>query len=639
MTSTIWWLSLVGFAMVLMGRRREAAFWGVAIPVVVVASVVAEPYIQLDGAAGEPLSEAALSKIVFTLLLIGIALGFRRAAEERAVALHDSEAELRRLKGEFEARALTSEDLALKRMERLEHINTELEQAHDALAASEKQHKDVVELVGEGIAITDMSEQLVFANPAAHEIFGVADGGLPGRRLTEFLGDDGLAALAEQSGRRSHGEATEYELPINRADGAQRILLVTATPSFDAERNVVGALAVFRDITDLRDAEARLRQSHRMEAVGQLAGGVAHDFNNLLTAIGGYTELAIDTLDEDARIRSDLEEIRNAGERAATLTRQLLAFSRKQVLTPQVLDLNRLVAGIEKLLRRTIGEDIELVTSLAPDLGRVEADPGQLEQVLVNLAVNARDAMPTGGELRIETRNVVLDEESVARHLDVAPGPHVALAVKDDGCGMDEETRAQAFEPFFTTKEKGRGTGLGLATVYGIVRQSGGTIRIDSELGEGTSVELILPRVDASVREPTEGVATAGLDSLRGDETVLVVEDDAAVRRLVASILERLGYQVLVASGGEEALDLSEAYDGAIELILTDVVMPGQSGREVWESLSRRRPEARVLYMSGHTDDAIGHHGVLDEGTVLIQKPFTSQDLARKVRKVLDGEQ
>ncbi len=383
----------------------------------------------------------------------------------------------------------------------------------------------------------------------------------------------------------------------------------------------------------LRESEEALRQSQKLEAVGRLAGGVAHDFNNMLAVINGYSELLLETEDLDGSIRAGLLEIRKAGQRAASLTRQLLAFSRKQVLAPRVLDLNDVVANIEKMLHRLIGEDVELVTRRGAGLGQVRADPGQVEQVLLNMAVNARDAMPHGGQLTIETVNVRLDRRYARRNPGVRPGAYVALFVTDTGLGMDEATRARLFEPFFTTKELGKGTGLGLATVYGIVQQSGGHVEVESAPGAGSTFRVYLPRVDRVADQDAEEDAPASVPT--GTETILLVEDEQMVRGLLDNLLQLSGYTVLEASHGGEALLLCEQHDGPIHLLVTDVVMPGMSGRELADRLSRRRPTLKVLYMSGYTDDAVLRHGLEEEGAALLQKPFNTEHLAQKVREVL----
>ena len=394
------------------------------------------------------------------------------------------------------------------------------------------------------------------------------------------------------------------------------------------------------DIFGIREAAAflgaheQLRTSQKLEAIGSLAGGIAHDFNNLLSVILSYTGFALDAAQKGDPQWEDLSEVKSAGERAATLVRQLLAFSRKQMLEPIALDLNQVTAELEKMLRRVLGEDIDFVQKLSPDLGLTFADPSQIEQVLMNLVVNARDAMPEGGKLTVETANAELDDEYAASHEGVESGPYVMLAVTDTGCGMDEGTRARIFEPFFTTKDKGKGTGLGLSTVYGIVRQSGGDIHVYSEPGQGTTFKIYLPRkMSPAVVEPKVSMAPT---RLTGDETILVVEDEEAVMNLAKRILGAAGYTVLTAASGGEALATCARHSGEIHLVLTDVVMPGMSGRVFAERLAKARPGVKVLYMSGYTDKAIAHHGTLDPGTKFIGKPFNSTDLTRKVREVLD---
>ncbi len=382
----------------------------------------------------------------------------------------------------------------------------------------------------------------------------------------------------------------------------------------------------------LRTSEDQLRQSQKLEAVGQLAGGVAHDFNNMLTVINGYSDLLLRKMSQGDEMRLKVEEIKKAGERAAGLTRQLLAFSRKQVLQPKVLKLNAVVADIEKMLRRLIGEDIDLLTILEPSLGQIKADPGQIEQVILNLAVNARDAMPQGGKLTIETTNVRLDSEYAGRHTAVRPGRYVMLAISDTGSGMDAETQAHIFEPFFTTKEKGKGTGLGCSTVYGIIKQSEGNIWVYSEVGKGTTFKVYLPRVDSE--EQLEGAHEAH-PLPQGREMVLLTEDEEPVRRLARVILETNGYQVLDASSGDEALSIFKAHPGEVDLIITDVVMPKMSGPELAQSLEALSPGIKILYLSGYTDDAIVRHGLLDQKMAFLQKPFTPDALLRKVREVL----
>jgi signal transduction histidine kinase len=387
-------------------------------------------------------------------------------------------------------------------------------------------------------------------------------------------------------------------------------------------------------IVEREKTEEGLRQFQRLEAVGRLAGGVAHDFNNLLGVILGQSEILLDRSLEDASIRG-IEMIRKAAERGASLTRQLLAFSRQQVLESRIVDLNAVVTDLHSLLQRLIGEDIELVFRTDPKLGRVKADPGQLEQVIMNLAINARDAMPQGGKLTIATENAELDETYVDRHSMVQPGPYVVLVVSDNGCGMDAEILSHMFEPFFTTKELGKGTGLGLATVYGIVKQSGGYVWAYSEPGQGTSFKIYLPRVEAPADTPIPAEATG--KPVRGSETILIVEDDDSLRELTGEFLQSSGYTVIEARRPDEALRISEQREGPIDFLLTDVIMPGMNGRQLAAQLASSRPKMKVLYISGYTDDAIMQHGLLEEGIAFLQKPYTRYALTRKVRDVLDS--
>jgi nitrogen-specific signal transduction histidine kinase/ActR/RegA family two-component response regulator len=408
----------------------------------------------------------------------------------------------------------------------------------------------------------------------------------------------------------------EGEVSLQRPDGSERRIDFVATSDVRPGRHI----AVVRDLTPTKELETQLRQAQKMEAVGRLAGGIAHDFNNLLTAISGYSEFLIDGL-EDERLRRHADEIRKAAARAASLTGQLLAFSRRQVLQPRALDLNAVVSDMDMMLRRLIGEDVELVTLLDPNVSPVQADPTQVEQVIVNLAVNARDAMPNGGSVTIETTDVRTGE-----------GDFVELRMTDTGIGMTDLERQQLFDPFFTTKEGG--TGLGLATVYGIVEQSGGTIEVDSAPGMGSSFRISLPRAELPADVPA--AAPARVAPRSGDETILLVEDETVVRRLVAEILENSGYTVLQAGDGPSALELLRRHSGTLGLLVTDVVMPGMSGPEVAQAVTSMRPGTLVLYTSGYTDSAIGHHGVLEPGIAFLQKPFSADDLTRKVRALLD---
>ena len=436
-----------------------------------------------------------------------------------------------------------------------------------------------------------------------------------------------LVAMLEEQ-----GSVRDLEITFRTKSGEQRTALDSAEIIEVAGQECI--IAFFKDITERKFLEQQLRQAQKMEAVGRLSGGIAHDFNNLLGVIIGYSELLGERVVEHASLRKNVEEIKKAGHRAADLTRQLLAFSRQQVLDPKVLDLNAIVAGLEKMLRPLIGEDIELSTALDPALGHVKADQGQIEQVIMNLVINGRDAMPEGGKLMIETGNVELDNDYARRHPPVLPGSYALLAVTDTGIGMDAKTQAHIFDPFFTTKEMGKGTGLGLATVYGVVKQSGGYIWVYSEPGKGTTFKTYLPLVEESP-EPA-GLGAARAKPSRGSETILLVEDEESLRVMTRTLLVQSGYHVLDADSGAQALEIAHRHEETIHLLLTDVVLPGMRGRELAERMVLFRPDLRVLLMSGYTDHAIAAQGVLDVGTFFLQKPFTRDALTREVRKVLD---
>jgi len=406
-------------------------------------------------------------------------------------------------------------------------------------------------------------------------------------------------------------------------------------PVVDGAGTVFRAVGLIEDITEIRHTEDLLRHAQKMEAVGRLAGGIAHDFNNLVTVILGYSELALGELSADHPIADAIGQIRTAGESAAGLTRQLLAFSRRQILEPRTIDLNAVLLRLRLLLRRVIGDDIHLHLNLTPTLAMVEVDPGEIERVVMNLAVNARDAMPDGGHLTIESAIVELDEAYARAHPGTAAGSHVMLAVSDSGIGMDDETQRQVFEPFFSTKGIGQGTGLGLATVYGIVKQSGGSIWVYSETARGTTFKIYLPRATSHAGDAAD--ERSAPETWRGSETVLVVEDQPELRTLVCGTLQRHGYRVLSATNGEEAFHVSAEHKGELDLLLTDVVMAGLNGRRVAQRLHLERPQMRVIYMSGYTDQTIVRHGVLEPGLAFLQKPFTIQTLLRRVRETLDA--
>jgi len=404
----------------------------------------------------------------------------------------------------------------------------------------------------------------------------------------------------------------------------------------DTTGRTVNYVAVKRDITARESLEAQLRQAQKMEAVGQLAGGVAHDFNNLLTGITGYAQLALKDVEEGSTVQTDLEQITGLVSKAANLTRQLLSFSRRQPLQPIVLNINSLVDEMTKLLKRLIGEDIDLVFRGADDLGQTRADPGQLEQALINLVVNARDAMPGGGKLTIETSNVLLDNAYARGHTGAKPGDHIMLAVSDTGCGMDQQTLSHVFEPFFTTKKQGKGTGLGLATVYGIAKQHEGNIWVYSEPGQGTTFKIYLPRVDAPPDEPAPQSEETHIP--HGTETILVVEDEEPVRDVTVRVLENASYTVLSAGTPDQALAVFAEHADEIDLLLTDMIMPGMTGHALGDQLRGQRPSLKILYMSGYTANGIVHRGELNPDTPFLQKPFSPKGLAHKVRNMLDDQ-
>ena len=516
---------------------------------------------------------------------------------------------------------------------------TDRKRAEDALRATQARLRDVLasstavvyatKLTAEGYAPSWVSENVT-------RVLGydVGEALHPQWWVHHLHPADRSRVLAEISTLLRKGELT-LEYQFQAKNGAYRWVHDEARLLRDPTGLPVEVFGAWLDITERKQLEQQFQQAQKMEAVGRLAGGVAHDFNNLLTAILGSADLVLDDLKPNAPEREEIQEIRRAALRAADLTRQLLAFSRQQVISPTVLNPNEVGANMDKLLRRLLGEDVDLRTVLTPEPGAIKADPSQLEQVVVNLAVNARDAMPGGGKLTIETQNVDLDEEYAGGHVSAQPGSYVMLAVSDTGSGMDAVTQARIFEPFFTTKEKGKGTGLGLATVYGIVKQSGGWIWVYSEPGHGTTFKIYLPRV-------TEAAAPAAPSpvlpmSVRGSETVLLAEDDEMIRALVQKVLKANGYTTLVAESGPAALRLAGQHDGRIHLLMTDVVMPGMNGREVAERLAPAHAGIEVLYLSGYTDDAIVHHGVLEPGIAFLQKPFTPAVLVRKVREVLDA--
>jgi PAS domain S-box-containing protein len=515
-------------------------------------------------------------------------------------------------------------------------FNAALRYAQEGLRRSEINFRSLVTHAPYGVCRCDSAGILLDVNPALVAMLGYASGAdLVGRNLANLYSDsqqwfslaDYLRLLEKFQGLPADWLRNDRTIVSVRLSGR----------AFRDERNTIFFELFAEDITERRALEQQLRQAQKMEAVGRLAGGIAHDFNNLLMVISGYSEFLLERIGSDPEVKAHAQEIANAAGRATSLTRQLLAFSRKQMLAPKIVDLNSVVTENVKMLTRLIGEDIDLVMVPGTDIGAVKADPGQIEQVIMNLAVNARDAMPHGGKLIIETANVTLDANYARFHAPVKPGDYVMLAISDTGVGMDADTQAHIFEPFYTTKGL-KGTGLGLSTVYGIVKQSEGYIWLYSEAGKGTSFKIYLPRFSATGEAlATQPALAAEADQPSpGHETILLVEDEENLRRLARQYLENQGYNMIDAPDGSIAIQISQAHKGPIHLLLTDVIMPGMNGRELANKVSPTRPEMRVLYMSGYTENHIGHNGTLDEGITLLQKPFTLPALQAKVREVLD---
>jgi two-component system cell cycle sensor histidine kinase/response regulator CckA len=522
---------------------------------------------------------------------------------------------------------------------RRKHSEHALQQREQALRENEERTSFALAAARMGVWEIDFARNRLTWSDTMAPLFGLKPDNAP-KTTADFF------QLIHPDDRRA------VEVSVERAIAAERDYAVEfraiwpdrsahwvhgrAQASYDADGKPLRLLGINMDIDERKSLEDQLRQAQKLEAIGQLAGGVAHDFNNVLTVILGFSELLLDRLSPDDPARADLLEIKKAGARAAGLTRQLLAFSRKQILQPKVLDVNALIAGMQPMLRQLIVEHVDLTISLTPRAAMIKMDPTQLEQILVNLAVNAADAMPRGGKLTIETTNVTLDEHYQQRHLPVTPGDYVMLAVGDTGVGMDEATSRRIFEPFFTTKDIGKGTGLGLATVYGIVKQSGGDIRVDSEPGKGTTFTIHLPQVSAGAPDLMKRSSSPD-DAARGSETVLLVEDDEGVRLLARVTLEHSGYRVLQAGNPREAAQLASEFAGPIHLLLSDIIMPESEGPLLFDRLITVRPALRVLYMSGYANEAILRHVLLVEGTPFLQKPFTPQALTRRVRDVLDA--
>ena len=538
----------------------------------------------------------------------------------------------------------------LNALEKAKNVEAKI-RAEAALHKSEEQYRLIAENTSDLICLIDIDRNYTYVSPSHREVLGY--------NPESILGDSCFAVIHPDDRQLAEDKASQaiadkklhrLEVRLKHKDGHWKAFETLGNWIYDSQGRPQHGILVSRDITERKEAERtlheseeklrlseeQLRMSQKLEAVGQLAGGVAHDFNNLLTVITGYSDLVLARLDESDANRTKIEEIKRAALRASSLTRQLLAFSRKQVLQPKLFNLNDLVADMSKMLQRLIGENIEMTTCCGPE-APINADPGQIEQVLMNLVVNARDAMPNGGRVTVETSRLEIDEDYASTHLNVQPGSYVMLAVSDTGSGMDAETRKHIFEPFFTTKELGKGTGLGLSTVYGIVKQSGGNIWVYSEPEHGTVFKVYLPAVAQSNVETTAAPKAASIP--RGTETILIVEDEPQIRHLTAECFTHCGYNVLSAADGLEALQLIERLQEPIDLILSDVVMPKLSGRELAERVSILRPSTKVLFMSGYTNDAIVNHGIIDGATWFIQKPFALNDLARLVRKVLDSHE
>jgi PAS domain S-box-containing protein len=511
--------------------------------------------------------------------------------------------------------------------------------AEEQLRQSQENLAATLECMAEGVVTTDVQGRVTRMNLVAETLTGWTEEEGRGRPLDElvrFLNQRTRQAVEHPVGRvlrEGLRIGLANDTVIVTRNGSRVPIASSGAPIRDGGGNICGVVLILRDMKEEYELTAMLQQAQKMEAIGRLAGGVAHDFNNLLMVISGYSGMAVHRAAGDETLRDQLEQIGRAAERAASLTRQLLAFSRKQVLQPTVLNLNTVVDQMDKMLQRLIGSDVDLVTRLHPNLDLVKCDPGQIEQIVMNLAVNARDAMPTGGKLTIETANVELDEGYARAHAGSHFGPHVMIAVTDTGTGMNAEVKSRIFEPFFTTKELGKGTGLGLATVYGIVKQSGGNIWVYSELGHGTTFKIYLPRVEhraGSVKRAVERKPGP-----KGTETILVVEDEEGVRGLLCTVLETGGYKVLATDDVEAALEICSEYEGKVHLLLTDVVLPKMGGPQLAEKIVSMRPDVKVVYMSGYTDDAIVHHGVLDPGTAFIEKPIAPNALLEKIREFL----
>ncbi len=576
------------------------------------------PYVKVIMMTGEPTVETAAESLrsgAFDYLFKPISKDVVLKIVRNALNIKTLEEDKRRLEEENR-----------RYQENLEHLVGERTKA---LRDSENRLRTILDSIPVGVVTIDMeTHKITDVNPFAARLLALPKEQIIGSRCYRFIcpSEEGACPVTDQGERIENSESV-----LVLENGDKIPILRTVSRFMLGKREYL--LESFIDLADRKKLEAQLQQAQKMEAIGTLAGGVAHDFNNLLTSILGNSELALAKIDLDDPLHEEIEEIKNAGQRAAALTRQLLIFSRKQIIQPRILNLNEIISDIKKMLVRMIEEHIELKMNYAPDLQSVNIDPTQIEQVVFNLAANARDAMPSGGTLTIETENLELNEKHFQRPLiDKEPGPYIKLSIRDNGVGMDEETQTHIFEPFFTTKEIGKGTGLGMSTVYGIVKQNGGFIQVDSEKGRGTTFEIYLPAVEGS----TEPKTMPSHEVSPGSESVLVVEDDHSLRKLVCNILEKYGYQVQEAPNGEEALKVIAENEKPIHLLVTDVIMPGMGGRMLAERLQSQQPDIKVLFMSGYMDQTISHQDLSAAELNFIEKPFSPQKLANKIREILD---
>ncbi len=598
----------------LIGRRGLLVCIGLSIAIVTAIGILQSVPTPL---AGSNLSQNDITSTVVVIFILTVGLlGF--VLDRFGTTLHS---------------ALTA---TLIHEQELEQSHAARQRVEAALHESEDRYRLITENSSDLISLIDLEGdgRRIYVSPSYQAMLGYDPAEFIGPLQPDIVHPDDRNSVIEQYEQLAASGNARVTYRMRHSDGSWRWIELQA--SAIRQQDHYYGITVGRDVTDRKHLEAQLMQSQRLESIGRLAGGVAHDFNNLLTAIMGNTDLARDSLPAGHLARADLDEVTKSSERAAELTRQLLAFARRQIIEPHVIDLNQLILEMDKLLQRLIGAHVELIVRTDPSLWRIRADRGQIEQVVVNLAVNARDAMPAGGTLTIETRNVQLDHDYAHRHISVSPGHYVMLAVSDTGTGMDEETQAQIFEPFFSTKAPGRGTGLGLATCYGIVKQHGGSIWPYSEPGHGSTFKIYLPQVEAPAEHfPLSATAD---DLPRGAETVLLAEDEPSVRMLAARVLRAQGYTVVEAENGDDALQLARAWTGApLDLLLTDVVMPRMSGKTLAGLIQTLFPASAVLFISGYTDNAIVHHGQIDPGIIFLQKPFSPAALARKVREVLDS--